>query len=274
MDRRRPLAVWFQRAGLAGALLAAVGLAWDAVIHARDPSLVQHEATFTLSSPAHLALAIGLLTTLAGQVLAAAVRLRHPGLRQIMVAGAGLLVAGMALAGLVAVRQERDVLAAQRAAADRLVADTARGIDRYRDPAQAIADGYQPVTPLNWPIVEWVNPSYVRAGRLLDPRHPERLMYVSGGRGSRLAGAMFVMPRAFMAAPTIAGSALHWHGHADLCFLPNGTIVGTNGYGFPCPTGSTAAPTPAMLHVWIVPNPAGPFADDLSPGAIQAVVNA
>ena len=133
----------------------------------------------------------------------------------------------------------------------------------------AIRAGYEPMTPLNWPLVEWVNPGFTKAGRILDVRRPERLMYVSAPGGLMLAGAMFVLPD--RAAPlAIAGA--HWHRHLDLCYMATDAIAGTNGYGAPCPAGSAARPTPLMLHVWIVPNPQGAFADDLTPAAIGALL--
>jgi hypothetical protein len=133
-------------------------------------------------------------------------------------------------------------------------------------------DGYRAVTPQNWPIVEWANPTYTGAARVVDVTRPERLMYISAPGGPMLAGAMFVMPPSGGPVPTIAGGVAHWHRHRDLCYLPNGTIVGSDGYGQPCPAGSTVRPTPPMLHVWIVPNPDGDFAEDLSPGAIASVI--
>ncbi|TMD63590.1 MAG: hypothetical protein E6I84_15305 [Chloroflexi bacterium] len=84
---------------------------------------------------------------------------------------------------------------------------------------------------------------------------------------------MFVMPSVGVNGPALGGPLTQWHQHADLCFLRNGTLVGTNGYGFACPPGSRTLKTPAMLHVWVVYNPAGPFAEELSPRAIVRMLD-
>jgi hypothetical protein len=110
------------------------------------------------------------------------------------------------------------------------------------------------------------------ARRVLDLNRPERLMYISAPGRPILAGAMFVMPTTGGPLPRVAGGLAQWHQHLDLCYLPNGTIAGTSGYGQPCPDGSATRPTPPMLHVWIVSNPAGPFAEDMSPASIASVM--
>ena len=136
-----------------------------------------------------------------------------------------------------------------------LLAETTAGVARYQDPSVAIADGYRPVTPTSSLISEWINPRYAKAGKLLDPRHPQRLMYVSGPGGPLLVGVVFVLPSAAVSAPTIGGTVTPWQRHTDY------------------PLGGRMQPTPAMLHVWVVYNPAGPFAEDLSPRAIVRMLD-
>jgi hypothetical protein len=264
---RAPLSALFSWLSLAGVSAAAGGLSWDAVLHAHDPLLAQHEGVFTASNPAHLLIAGGLLAALVGQVALTSIRLSGAA-RRAFAGGMALFVVGMAAATGWSAR----ITTTQMAAAQQFVASTRAGILRYQDPSVALQAGYEPVTPLNWPIVEWVNPTYTRAGRVLDVEHPERLMYISAPGGPMLAGAMFVMPTANQPVPEVAGGLGHWHQHRDLCYLPSGTIAGTDGYGLPCPAGSTTRPTPPMLHVWIVPNPQGAFAEDLSPASIASLI--
>ena len=267
----RSAARWFSALTLIGVGTAAAALGWDGVLHARDPLLSQHETLFSTSNPAHLLLAAGIFASLGGQAGVTWLRLSGFGRRAFGVM-AGFFALGLGLATGWSWKVEADNANAQARAAQRFVDQTRSAIARYRDPAVALADGYQPATPLNWPVAEWVNPGYTAAHHIVDISHPERLMYISRAGYPLLAGAMFVMPDDNQAAPPIAGGLAHWHSHLDLCYLPNGTIAGTNGYGFPCPAGSIARPSPQMLHVWIVPNPAGPFADDLSPAAVAAVL--
>lgn len=253
---------------LAAIAAAVAGLAWDVLLHARDPLLAQHETVFTVSNPAHDLLVAGLVGALVGQSGLTIIRLAGAARRALI---AGAAVSAIALAAVLG--WSAQTTATRTAAAEAFVASTRAAILKYRDPSIALRDGYQPVTPLNWPMVEWVNPTYTRAGRVLDLRRPERLMYISAPQGPMLAGAMFVMPTTGEPVPNVAGGLAHWHRHRDLCYLRNGTIAGTDGYGRPCPGDSAARPTPPMLHVWIVSNPEGAFAEDMSPASIVSVIS-
>ncbi len=264
MTRRLPLPSVSSWATLIGVGAAAVGLAWDIMLHARDPLLAAHEGVLTTSNPAHVLLGSGLALAFLGQTCALALALAGVA-RRVLAAVLAVLAIGTASA----IGWTQFESAKQAAAAQQLVAETSTGIPQYRNVNAAIQAGYQPMTPLNWPVVEWVNPTFTQAGRVLDVRRPERLMYVSAPGGLMLAGAMFVLPDGAATPGGIAGA--HWHRHQDLCYLATGAIAGTNGYGAPCPPGSAARATRLMLHVWIVPNPSGPFADDLTPAGVAAL---
>ncbi len=73
---------------------------------------------------------------------------------------------------------------------------------------------------------------------------------------------MYMLPKPRMAAPDIGGSLAEWHTHTNLCFLlPSFAIDGFESPFGTCPVGAINGPTPAMLHVWTVPNANGPFGE-------------
>ena len=112
------------------------------------------------------------------------------------------------------------------------------------------------------PDVHMDNKANASDGRVLDPQRPEKLVYAIDGGKATLLGVVFMMERAGVPGPEPGGSITRWHAH-NICLsvLPPGfTIV--SAYGT-CPPLSITVTSAEMMHVWVVDNPGGWFAEGL-----------
>jgi hypothetical protein len=113
----------------------------------------------------------------------------------------------------------------------------------------------------------WVNWESINDEHILDPDHPETLVFdVKGPNEKTLAAAMFMLKRGDRLGdePDVGGKLIQWHEHQDLCYAgtpgqwvvadvampPDECRPGTSRLGEPVP----------MMHVWIRPHECGPFA--------------
>jgi hypothetical protein len=90
--------------GAGGLVLLVAGLAWDAVLHARDPGLAAEEGVFALSNPGHLLAGIGIALVAVGLAGALAIlvlesRGRRPGSTPARLGLAGAVLALALVAG-------------------------------------------------------------------------------------------------------------------------------------------------------------------------------
>ncbi len=157
----------------------------------------------------------------------------------------------------------RDATPAEQAAATDLVRAARTALARYADPAVAAADGYR-VDGLAGIDFHASNPANENDGRILDPAHPETLVYAVAPDGRPvLMGAVFQMPKIGQPGPTIGGPLTVWHAHEDVCISL--TPPGLSGLLSPlgtCPVGSILLPrTAEMIHIWIVPGVPEPIGD-------------
>ncbi|MEK6208195.1 MAG: hypothetical protein AABM32_11190 [Chloroflexota bacterium] len=158
---------------------------------------------------------------------------------------------------------QRDPTSVERKAATDLVMAARVALVKYADPALAAADGYH-VSGMAGIDFHAQNPANENDGRILDPAHPETLVYAVAPNGQPvLLGAMFLMPKIGTPGPTIGGPLTVWHAHQHICFslTPPGLAGVLSPLGM-CPLGSIDMPlTAEMIHIWIVPGAPDTFGD-------------
>jgi hypothetical protein len=155
------------------------------------------------------------------------------------------------------------------------VQSTSQAVAHYTSPSAATAAGYVPVSPTNYPVVYYVNPTIVAAnaaaGRTLDPQHVDGLVFAQTPSGQEvLVAAMYLLPST-VTPPMPYGALVQWHQRTDVCGPSSESasnplqITGVP----PCPAGSVQQSTPFMTMVWQVPVAGGPLA--IQPPDIQIV---
>jgi hypothetical protein len=166
--------------------------------------------------------------------------------------------------------------AAEEIGAAQYVQSTSAAVSKYTSPAEAEAAGYVAVSPTDYPVAYYVNPSIVAANaaaqRTLSPRHVDGLAYATTPSGAQiLAAAVYILPASETTVPMPYGALVQWHRRTQVC----GTGTATTALplaitGFPpCPAGSVVQPTPYVSMVWQVPVAGGPLA--IQPPDIQVV---
>lgn len=150
----------------------------------------------------------------------------------------------------------------QTRAAAELAAATTADTARYRDIRTALADGYQPTGKLAGTQVHLENKANKQDTTVLDPQHPEALVYVVADGRAALLGAVFMMPSAGRPGPTPGGSTTRWHAH-NVCLTPLPPGFGLVSPFGGCPGPSVALTMPEMMHLWVAGNPGGPYAESI-----------
>jgi hypothetical protein len=142
---------------------------------------------------------------------------------------------------------------------------TLTDLPKYDDPTTAYAAGYRSIGDALTGDEHYVKWAYVDDGKILDAKSPESLVYENRAGKETLVAAMYMLPFGshFTDIPDVGGALTQWHVHRDLCLTddPQQKIVaGITSLDGKCRPGTTKAGDTPMLHVWIVPNPCGPFA--------------
>jgi hypothetical protein len=159
----------------------------------------------------------------------------------------------------------------QLAAAAQLYSVTKAAILPYEDWHKALAAGYKPGQDLGG-SAHWMNQRNVDAGYVMDPNHPQGLVYANSKHGPVLLGAMFEMKHIGQFGPDPGGPLTAWHQHENICVTPIGFEFSLMTPFATCPLGAIDISASPMLHVWIVDNPkGGPFAVDIDSEVVKKI---
>jgi hypothetical protein len=164
----------------------------------------------------------------------------------------------------------------QQINATQYVQKTSQAAARYANTSQAMAAGYVAVSPTDYPVVYYVNPTIVAANAAaktaLDPSSIDGLVYAQTPAGSDvLAAAMYILPSTLRSAPMPYGPLVQWHQRTNTCaasLFSTGGALNITGVA-PCAQGTIQKATPYMTMVWQVPVAGGPLA--IQPPDIQVV---
>ena len=159
------------------------------------------------------------------------------------------------------------VTAEQQAFAENLVSSTLRDLPQWADTADAEAAGFHSIGDEATGYEHYIQWEWIDDDVLLDPDHPESLVYRVEPDGSRtLASAMYMLPNsmALDEAPDDGGALMQWHVHGDLCFDVSDPeaprVAGLTDSAGGCTAPLVRLAESPMIHVWIVPHECGPFA--------------
>jgi hypothetical protein len=149
----------------------------------------------------------------------------------------------------------------QQAAAENLLAITLLELPQFADVAYAEANGFVSIGDGLLGHEHYLNAVNMNDDKLLDPDHPESLVYDTSVKPKRLVAAMFMLNGGDTLAdvPELGGRLTQWHVHDNLCF-EGPRVRGLTDPNGNCAAGLRKGDATPMIHVWIEPHPCGPFA--------------
>jgi hypothetical protein len=150
----------------------------------------------------------------------------------------------------------------EQARAENLIALTLMRLPQWSDPAYAESKGFHSIGDGFTGDEHFINTAFFDDGRILDPDHPESLVYNTRSGKRVLESAMFMMAPGdtFADVPDIGGPLTQWHIHNNLCFTTDGRVAGLTNSEGGCTAPLVKGPETPMIHVWIRKHPCGPFA--------------
>ncbi len=160
-------------------------------------------------------------------------------------------------------RLDHDPTDAQLQAAADLILSTKEATVQYSDVKAAEANGYRSIGDGFTGVEHFINSEYMNDTDTLDPAKPESLVYrVNPDTTRQFITVMYILPNGSTMddVPDIAGNLTLWHDHDNLCFDPATSRLSGIFVDGACKPAGVHVQTAPMLHVWVTPNPCGPFA--------------
>lgn len=159
------------------------------------------------------------------------------------------------------------VSAIEQKNAETLLRETVLTLPHWANVETAAKEGFHPIGDGITGDEHWIHWDWIDDNTWLNPHKPEALVYhVDQVTQKRtLEAVMFLLPKMFdfHNLPDVGGRLVQFHIHDNLCFtntMPAPQVAGlTDGQGN-CPAPLVKFHPNVMMHVWIRPNPCGPFA--------------
>lgn len=166
----------------------------------------------------------------------------------------------------------------QQAAAENLIAVTVVRLPQWGNYKDAEAAGFHSIGDAVTGFEHYINWDWINDDVILDPDHPESLVYQPQPDGTKkLLSAMYMLPDTVALAdvPNIGGALMQWHIHDNLCFTTDPVaprVAGIVDSGGNCSAGLVKFLPSPMIHVWITAHRCGPFAalEGVGAGQINA----
>ncbi len=158
------------------------------------------------------------------------------------------------------------VTAAEQKRAEALLRETIEVLPHWNDVATAAKEGFHSIGDGLTGDEHWIRWDWIDDNTYLNPHKPEALVYHVDPSGTHtLEAVMFLLPKKFTFdnLPDVGGKLVQFHIHDNLCFTNSKTapqVAGITSDNGACPAPLVAFHPNVMMHVWIRPNPCGPFA--------------
>lgn len=149
----------------------------------------------------------------------------------------------------------------QQAAAENLLAITILRLPKFADPEAVGAMGFVSIGDGFLGHEHYLNVANMNDDKILDPDHPESLVFDTTVSPKKLVAAMYMLNKGdtLEDVPELGGKLTQWHVHDNLCFS-GPRVAGLTDAEGNCGPGLTKGDATPMIHVWTEPHPCGPFA--------------